>query len=135
MNVQAVATLLSSVTLTDNADDNISEGVNLSNDNQIDIQAFYTTGASETSTTCDIYIDYSYDNIKWFPYASASYSSGQLTLTSIYLRFGGGAGGTEYLANNWSINANAVYFRIRAKENGSPSNAGTLTAKAITNFI
>ena len=132
--INTVTKIFNNIVLTSAYTGNVSETFEGNFIDQLTVLPKYTTGASETGTTCDIQLQISTNGTDWHTYGKADYTSGVLTITDIDYRFGGGAGDTEYLGAFQQIPVSSVYYRFRAKENGAPTNAGNLSMEVIESY-
>ena len=87
------------------------------------IDITYTTGTAETGTALLAQIEFSADKVVWTP-ETIKASDG--TLSANQIKVEGGAGATIY-PRKYSFPTTAQYFRLKVKETGVSSNAGTVT--------
>ena len=107
--------IFDAVTLTAAYTGNVSSGIQFRDAGNITILLDYTTGAGETSNAAVLQLEYSPDNITWWP------------LTTAYT-LDGAAAATNYKSNPVILPINTMYIRFSLKETGVVTNAGTCTA-------
>jgi len=89
----------------------------------------YTTGASETASALQFYVEYSYDGSTWVKESYQDLVSGVNTLAPVTHKVAGGAGGTAY-TSQYLIPLCSRNARVYVEETGVSSNFGTVTIVA-----
>lgn len=125
--------VLSGVTLESAAADTQAAASRMTIDTDIctnlNFTVSYTTGAAETSNTCNVIVE-GYDGTNWIQLGESAITGGTATYTATIYAVAGASAATTYTAH-FKVDINWKKIRFGAYEAGVASNKGTVSVVAM----
>ena len=109
--------------------------VPIGSENQLTLLVAYTMGATESSNSVEIKLEFSDDNSTWYQETQSSLSGGTDTLVLLEHSFAATQSAGTYDYFHFTTPINAKYVKVSVKETGKASNFGTCAIKGILSYV